>query len=77
MPRRYLTYRPRGREDLRAGFDAVVIDANREGGTVQLPVPPVRAKCVGERLPLGERVRVRLVHADAVRREVRFELAFA
>jgi exoribonuclease R len=58
-------------------FDAVVIDANREGGTVQLPVPPVRARCVGDRLPLGERVRVRLVHADPVRREVRFALALA
>ena len=33
------------------------------GGTVALDAPPVRARCLGD-LPLGERVRVRLVTAD-------------
>ena len=68
-------------------FDAVVIDAdgapwrnNRHGnggnrppsGTVALDDPPVRARCAGK-LPLGERIRVRLVTADPKRRTVSFE----
>jgi len=56
-------------------FDGVVIEANHGDGVVQLPSPPVRAKCSGEKLPLGERVQVRLIAADAVKREVRFALA--
>ena len=44
------------------------------GGTVALDDPPVRARCIGP-LPLGERVRVRLVKADPKRRQVSFELA--
>jgi exoribonuclease R len=56
-------------------FDAVVVDVREKGGgTVQLAAPAVRAACDGN-LPLGERVRVRLVEADAVRRSVRFALA--
>ncbi|RKR87371.1 exoribonuclease R [Micromonospora pisi] len=45
--------------------------ARRPGGTVALDEPPVRARCEGE-LPLGERVRVRLVTADPVARKVLF-----
>ncbi len=41
-------------------------------GTVALDDPPVRARCAGQ-LPLGERIRVRLVTADPVRRTVMFE----
>jgi exoribonuclease R len=53
-------------------FPAVVIELNGHGGgTVQLAEPAVRARCEGE-LPLGERVRVRLLVADPVKREVRF-----
>ncbi|MFG1890579.1 RNB domain-containing ribonuclease [Micromonospora sp. NPDC049051] len=66
-------------------FDAAVLDVDappdgkarpgrRPGGTVALDDPPVRARCLGE-LPLGERVRVRLVTADPVTRAVAFELA--
>ncbi|WP_433529321.1 RNB domain-containing ribonuclease [Micromonospora sp. CA-263727] len=66
-------------------FDAAVLDVDAPtngkarpgrppGGTVALDDPPVRARCVGE-LPLGTRVRVRLVAADPVTRSVGFELA--
>ena len=57
-------------------FDAVVVelDEHNGGGTVQLTEPAVTAHCQGE-LPLGERVRVRLVLADVAKRQVRFELA--
>jgi hypothetical protein len=34
----------------------------------------VTARCAGD-LPLGERVRVRLMLADVMKRQVRFELA--
>ena len=60
-------------------FDAAVLDVDAPpngrsrrrppGGTVALDDPPVRARCVGE-LPLGERVRVRLVTADPAARTV-------
>ncbi len=63
-------------------FDAAVIDADvNEGGngqrvgTVALDDPPVRARCHGTDLPVGERIRVRLVEADPVRRKVLFERA--
>lgn len=46
----------------------------RSGGTVALDEPPVRARCEGE-LPLGERITVRLVTADPVRRTVLFARA--
>ncbi|MGW3811541.1 RNB domain-containing ribonuclease, partial [Micromonospora sp. NPDC005113] len=65
-------------------FDAAVLDVDAPpngrsrprppGGTVALDAPPVRARCLGE-LPLGERVRVRLVTADPEARSVLFELA--
>ena len=48
-------------------FDAAVLDRS----TVALADPPVRARCEGE-LPLGERIRVRLVTADPAARQVRF-----
>ncbi|WP_405013532.1 RNB domain-containing ribonuclease [Kitasatospora sp. NBC_01539] len=66
----------RGREG--EAFDAVVIDVDekRPGhGTVQLAEPAVVARCDGDgvRLPLGERIRVRLTTADPATRTVRFE----
>jgi len=56
-------------------FEAVVVEVDEHdgGGTVQLTEPAVTAHCQGE-LPLGERVNVRLVLADAAKRQVRFEL---
>ncbi|MBA2297951.1 MAG: RNB domain-containing ribonuclease, partial [Actinobacteria bacterium] len=55
-------------------FEAVVVEVDRDGGTVQLTDPAVTAQCEGK-LPLGERVTVRLASADIARRQVRFELA--
>jgi exoribonuclease R len=58
-------------------FDAVVIDAEDSAGTVVVDRPAVRARCSGTHLPVGERIRVRLVEADVARRAVRFERAGA
>lgn len=61
-------------------FDAAVVDVdepkpNREpAGTVAVDEPPVRARCKGP-LPIGERVAVKLVTADPVKRSVLFERA--
>jgi exoribonuclease R len=56
-------------------FSAVVVEIDRdgEGGVVQLVEPAVTARTTGERLPLGERIDVRLAVADVVQRLVRFE----
>ncbi|MFF4992911.1 RNB domain-containing ribonuclease [Streptosporangium saharense] len=64
------------RERVGQTFDAVVIDVDegRSGGLVQITEPAVVARCDGERLPLGETVRVRLTRADPATREVRFSL---
>jgi exoribonuclease R len=62
-------------------FDAAVVDVDappkapderrQPGGSIALDQPPVRARCEGE-LPLGERIRVRLVSADPKQRKVLF-----
>ncbi|HEV7204203.1 MAG TPA: RNB domain-containing ribonuclease [Jatrophihabitans sp.] len=57
-------------------FDAVVIDADERAGTVVLDEPAVRARCTGPDLPVGERIRVRLVTADVEQRDVHFERAW-
>ena len=63
------------RDSVGKTFDAVVVDANHDGGgTVQLREPAVRGRCEG-RLPLGELVSVRLEVADVDQRLVRFTLA--
>jgi len=55
-------------------FDAVAVETDpKGGGTVQLADPAVRAACGGD-LPLGDRVRVKLVEADVASRSVRFAL---
>jgi hypothetical protein len=58
-------------------FDAIVVDLNerRGGGTVAIRQPAITARCVGDNLPLGGRVRVRLQAADVMQRLVRFERA--
>jgi len=57
-------------------FDAIVVVDVKEGsGTLQLHDPPVRARCDGAGLPLGDAVRARLVTADVATRSVRFALA--
>jgi exoribonuclease R len=59
------------RDSVGERFDAVVVELRNGGGTVQLADPAVRAVFDGD-LPLGEKVRVRLVEADVARRSVRF-----
>jgi exoribonuclease R len=49
-------------------FDAAVVDV----GNVALDDPPVRARCEGDDLPVGDRVRVRLIEADPTTRRVLF-----
>ncbi len=60
-------------------FDAVVVEVEDDdpaSGTVTVADPAVEARVSGTGpLPLGERVRVRLVAASVAERRVRFELA--
>ena len=51
-------------------FDGVVVETGPDRGVVQLYEPPVRARCEGADLPLGERIEVELVTADPATREV-------
>lgn len=53
-------------------FDATIIDANAHSATITLDDPAVRARCTGDRLPVGERIRVRLTAADVAARLVSF-----
>jgi exoribonuclease R len=54
-------------------FDAVVLDT--APAVVAVDDPPVRARCDGDGLAPGTRVRVRLVEADPHRRKILFRLA--
>jgi exoribonuclease R len=56
-------------------FSAVVVESGPKGAVVQLQDPPVRARCEGDDLPLGETVEVELVAADPASREVRLRRA--
>ena len=58
-------------------FDAVVVelDHDDERGTIQLARPAVTARCHGADLPLGRRIRARLLMADVEKRQVSFERA--
>jgi exoribonuclease R len=56
-------------------FPAVVLHAEARAGEVFVADPPVLAKCVGDDLPEGERIMVRLVEADVERRRVAFSAA--
>ena len=53
----------------------VELHARRGGATVAIREPAVSARCTGDDLPLGGRIRVRLTEADVMRRLVRFEPA--
>jgi len=55
-------------------FDAIVLRSENKTAEVFLTEPPVIAKCVGQSLPEGETVRVRLLSADAEQRKVTFEV---
>ncbi|WP_432977657.1 RNB domain-containing ribonuclease [Dactylosporangium sp. CA-233914] len=56
-------------------FEAAVLDVDRARHRADIAVdePPVRARCEGEALPLGERIAVRLTEADPARRRVVFQ----
>jgi exoribonuclease R len=54
-------------------FDAAVLDV--EPGVVAVDDPPVRARCDGDGLTAGTRVRVRLAESDPHRRKILFRLA--
>jgi exoribonuclease R len=56
-------------------FPAVVLHADAKGAEIFVAEPPVLSKCVGGELPEGQRITVRLVEADVVRRRVTFEAA--
>ena len=60
-------------------LDGVVVDVSDGGrrGVVQTTDPAVLARVDGVDVPLGERVRVRVVRADVPERTVRFELVAA
>jgi len=53
-------------------FDAAVADSSERSGTVVIDQPAVRARCDGAHLPLGQRIKVRLITADPTTRTVRF-----
>jgi exoribonuclease R len=55
-------------------FEAAVLDVDRakHRADIALDDPPVRARCEGDVLPLGERIAVRLTEADPVKRKVTF-----
>ena len=58
-------------------FEAIVVELHtrRGGATVAIREPAVTARCTGDDLPLGGRIRVRLTEADVMQRLVRFEPA--
>jgi VacB/RNase II family 3'-5' exoribonuclease len=53
-------------------FDAAVLDVEKHRADIALDEPPVRARCEGDGLPLGERIRVKLTAADPAQRKVQF-----
>jgi VacB/RNase II family 3'-5' exoribonuclease len=53
-------------------FRGVVVEAREHGGEVQLRDPAVRAALVGDALPLGDEIDVRLTQVDVEHRRVSF-----
>lgn len=60
------------RDRLGESFAALVLDADEHAGTILVDDPPIRARCDGAALPVGEQITVRLEIADVTKREVRF-----
>lgn len=56
-------------------FDAVVVDTNKDGCTITVAAPAVRARLSHTSREPGDRVRVRLTEADPETRTIRFEPA--
>jgi exoribonuclease R len=67
----FLLQRRVGEEFLGTVID---VDRDRQHGTVMIAEPAVEAKVSGSHLPLGQKVRVRLVSADFSAGSVTFEL---
>jgi exoribonuclease R len=65
----------RGREG--EVFPAVVVDAEDGRGTIVLDDPAIRARCTGEGMQPGTRIRARLEQVDVPGRTVRFTSAGA
>jgi exoribonuclease R len=53
-------------------FDAVVVDEDRKGPVIQVIEPAVMARVSANRVEPGDRIRVRLVRADPVARNIEF-----
>ncbi|MGI5237030.1 RNB domain-containing ribonuclease [Dactylosporangium sp. CA-139066] len=56
-------------------FEAAVLDVDphKHRADIALDDPPVRARCEGTDLPVGERIAVRLTEADPAKRKVVFQ----
>ncbi len=52
----------------------IEVDRDKQHGTVMLSEPAVEARVIGDRLPLGQEVTVRLISADYPKGVVEFEL---
>lgn len=55
-------------------FTVTVIGADDHAATVVADEPPIRARCTGDNLPVGEKITVTLAEADVEKRLVRFEV---
>ena len=55
-------------------FDAVVVDTNKDGASITIAEPAIRARLPHSRAEPGDRVRVRLTEADPGSRLVRFDI---
>jgi RNase II-type exonuclease C-terminal S1 domain len=53
----------------------IEVDRDEQHGTVMISEPAVEARLIGDRLPLGQEVFVRLTSADYAKGAVEFELA--
>jgi exoribonuclease R len=53
-------------------FNALVIDAEEHAATITIDDPAVRARCSGDDLQVGTRIRATLQEADVAKRIVRF-----
>lgn len=62
-------------EHIGGEFGAIVLRAEESKAEILIEDPPVMGKCSGERLPEGERIRVRLTAVDVVKRKLSFERA--
>ncbi len=62
-------------EHIGGEFSAIVLRAEETKAEILVEDPPVMSKCTGEKLPEGERIRVRLTAVDVDKRKLSFERA--